>query len=47
MTIICATTEAAVQVLAVLIDARLTPGRDFRIAVSNRDLLFAPLGRLL
>jgi hypothetical protein len=34
MTIICATIQAATQVLAVLLDARLWPGRSFHIAVS-------------
>jgi hypothetical protein len=34
MTITCATTDAAVAVLAVLIDARLTAGRDFHTAIT-------------
>ena len=35
MTVTCATVEVAVQVLAVLIEARLWPGREFRITVSD------------
>ena len=34
MSITCTTTEAAVAVLAALIDARLTPGRDFHTAIA-------------